>query len=586
MLKKILSFLLTAALLLSVTACAKEKEGVSGAVHGITPEQTSVPENPQGGTEPEADAEIALPPVPAQGVDYAAQLRCIAQNQTMWFSMDADVQGDMWYSVTDLDRNGRLEIIRGHQLDDSRGRSVTAFQVDEYASGLEPLEVSYGSGILLSPDIVNKPLSGYYDGENLYYLVEQNSCGMEGYAMMSIQGDTLLIEAIAVKQTVRGLYGGTEITYSDGRFDPITEQEFEDTLDGMYCRGAYLEACPGWLNLRAEDSAENFAQWSWDYFQNPLDNQIEWVDAGLPDLMVYFDVPGGDYGKLQGEYMRMRNGYEYESDDVIRIVSGNHNLEVTLEAVERVQIGPWENGVHHCYDVQTFRPAVGKIYEIPVVIPEENPELRLKITDGVYTDYLNLCAAAEDGYPIRYECVEMRLEELQGWLPIEEDAIINVCKVMAGWTAALGDSMQIPQQQYYSAIANAMTLNMLDIAERNSSGQMQVPTWLVEDYAKAMYLGLIAGDFGIPDMGAGQPVQLRDDPSGAMVKPDLTYNWKNIELVRIVAPEELDFEADRADAVAEFTVHGSYDDTVFVFLYRTEYNCFGWYIAETVKAMG
>lgn len=586
MLKKILALLLTMVLLLSITACAGGGDGISGAMHGI-PGQTTASEATQTGPAPDDSAtEAALPPIPAQGVDYDAQLDCIARNRDMWFRTEPDIQGDMWYSVTDLDRNGRLEVIRGHQLDDSRGASVTVYQVDAYASGLEPLEVSYGSGIRLTPDIVNKPLSGFYDGENFYYLVMQHNNGLEGYALLSIQEDTLVVEAYAIKQMSLGMYGGVRTDYADGHFAPITEQEFGQRISDVYARGTYLEACPGWLNLRAEDSAQNFVQWSWAYFQNPLDNQLEWEYTGQPDLMVYFDVPGGAFHGLKGDVLYMRNGYEYESEDSIRIVSGNYGLEVTLEAVEQVRIAPWEYGVFHCYDVQTFRPAVGKVYEIPVVIPEGSPQLRLKITDGIYTDYLNLYVETEDGYPIHYERIEMSLVEPQMYLPDEYEAIIKLSSVMAGWTCALEDPMRIPQEQYYSAIANAMTLNMMDIAQVNSAGQMMVPTWLVEDYAKAMYLGITPGDFGMPLMEEGQPVQLRSDPSGALVTMDLTYNWKNVELNRIITPEEAGFEAYRGDAVAEFTVHGEYDDTVFVFLYRSEYNCFGWYIADIVKAMG
>jgi hypothetical protein len=114
--KRFLTLLLTLALVLSLAAC-------SGS-------QQSEPQ-PE---EPEASG------------DPADQVKLIAENRDLWLVTDPALADTAQYAVTDLDENGRLELIATFTEGTGQFTSTSAWEVSEDFASLQPVEYLYGEG--------------------------------------------------------------------------------------------------------------------------------------------------------------------------------------------------------------------------------------------------------------------------------------------------------------------------------------------------------------------------------------------------------------------------------------------------------
>ena len=109
--KKTLSILLALALIFSLAACAGSQE------------------------EPEP-----APAVPENASDPAEQVKLIAENRDLWLSADPQQADLMQYAVSDMDENGRLELISTFMEGTGRFSTTRFYEVSEDFSKLEPVE--------------------------------------------------------------------------------------------------------------------------------------------------------------------------------------------------------------------------------------------------------------------------------------------------------------------------------------------------------------------------------------------------------------------------------------------------------------
>ena len=109
--KKTLSILLALALIFSLAACAGSQE------------------------EPEP-----APAVPENASDPAEQVKLIAENRDLWLSADPQQADLMQYAVSDMDENGRLELISTVMEGTGRFSTTRFYEVSEDFSKLEPVE--------------------------------------------------------------------------------------------------------------------------------------------------------------------------------------------------------------------------------------------------------------------------------------------------------------------------------------------------------------------------------------------------------------------------------------------------------------
>ena len=128
--KKYLSILLCLALCASMAACS------SG-------EPTPEPEEPAVSGEPED------------------QVKLIAENKDLWLVTDVNEADLYQYAVTDLDENGRLELIATITEGSGQFSTTHFYEVSEDFSKLEPLEYAYG-------ETHSEPDIGWYNALRCY----------------------------------------------------------------------------------------------------------------------------------------------------------------------------------------------------------------------------------------------------------------------------------------------------------------------------------------------------------------------------------------------------------------------------------
>ena len=109
--KKVSSILLALALVFSLAACTGSQE------------------------EPEP-----VPEVPENASDPAEQVKLIAENRDLWLSTDPQQADLMQYAVSDMDENGRLELISTVMEGTGRFSTTRFYEVSEDFSKLEPVE--------------------------------------------------------------------------------------------------------------------------------------------------------------------------------------------------------------------------------------------------------------------------------------------------------------------------------------------------------------------------------------------------------------------------------------------------------------
>jgi len=112
--KKILSIGLCLALAFSLAACSPQQE------------------------EPQEEPETAVSAEPE------AQVKLIAENKDLWMITDAETADQAQYAVTDIDENGRLELIATSTEGSGQFSKSRFWEVSEDFTQLQPLEYEYG----------------------------------------------------------------------------------------------------------------------------------------------------------------------------------------------------------------------------------------------------------------------------------------------------------------------------------------------------------------------------------------------------------------------------------------------------------
>lgn len=84
------------------------------------------------------------PEQPETSSDPADQVKLIAENRDLWLVTDATVADIAQYAVTDLDDNGRLELIATFTEGTGQFSSTSAWEVSEDFASLQPVEYLFG----------------------------------------------------------------------------------------------------------------------------------------------------------------------------------------------------------------------------------------------------------------------------------------------------------------------------------------------------------------------------------------------------------------------------------------------------------
>ncbi len=175
---------------------------------------------------------------PAAGTK-GEQTQLIVSNLSVWKPVR---KGD--YTLTDLDGNGRYEIITA-KVSKKQATEIHAWEVDPSGSYLLPVAEPWGDDDS-QPDIRSADgAEVYYDAENdvRYYIFEdvrEEDAGTEtDLAALSLKNGAFTFEVLATK---------TETGYSDGSGEPIDAAAYENAAAERFAGLEKLSASFAWID--------------------------------------------------------------------------------------------------------------------------------------------------------------------------------------------------------------------------------------------------------------------------------------------------------------------------------------------------
>ena len=208
------------------------------------------------------------------------QLKTIWEARDTWHVLE-ETEG--WcYAVTDLDGNGRLEILSSETHGTGNFTTLRAWEVGEDGTSLNPITENgeYGSGVVMSSGYVSdeKPSAetvvSYTDGSVTYYI--QDDRNKDGYAhyyerklAVFLKDGKLEELTLATMQTDYDESGKATVTCQDADGKMISQNDYDTAGEGHFAGLFRKNAAFGWLTcLHSEELREDLLRQSWECFQN------------------------------------------------------------------------------------------------------------------------------------------------------------------------------------------------------------------------------------------------------------------------------------------------------------------------------
>lgn len=457
--KKTLSLLLCLSLLLS--GCGKKE---------VPPATESVP-IPQ--VTPEIQAEPVAP-------DLNEQYLCIANHSDTWLEPSAEYE-QRQYTVTDLDNNGRLEVICTACIGTGLYSVSHFYEVNPDCTDLTPLAYGVNEGDS-EPDLCYTSVTSYSNGAQTWYLFDdviRNGAAEHitvRYALCK-QADTIEVQPVRAVHTVYNSVGsGQEISeYSDGSGTELTYAQYADAESQRFAGCSMTMKALEWFNLDPQSDFELFAEQAYWMFSM-------YDVSESPDFQVnVYTRPGSKEFEALGIETDFLNGCEY-SNTVLRFTADTE-VEIALEWGELLYEFSYFHPISEIFHI-TAKPGV--VYEFPAILAEGIPEYRLKATR------MGRCAVwylLDSNY--RYDdsdVIEMRYLESQPLLPGEHDPILSVCQAYAGFITAAGTPENMQEINYFwKAVGNAVLLQTFHNGEPDEYGRVFLPEWMMDAYLHTMF---------------------------------------------------------------------------------------------------
>ena len=207
------------------------------------------------------------------------QLKTIWEARDTWHVLE-ETEG--WcYAVTDLDGNGRLEILSSETHGTGNFTTLRAWEVSEDGTSLNPITENgeYGSGVVMSSGYVSdenpsaETVVSYTDGSVTYYI--QDDRNKDGYAhyyerklAVFLRDGKLDRQIVATKQTDYDENGGETVTCQNGSGESISEDDYETAVQRRFEGLSQKNVTFGWLScLHSEELHEEALQASWENFR-------------------------------------------------------------------------------------------------------------------------------------------------------------------------------------------------------------------------------------------------------------------------------------------------------------------------------
>ena len=225
-LRKTLCLLLAAVMLFSLAGCGTKDTPAA-------PEPTAAPAASAAPTDEPAPAE-AVPDEAAEAID--AQLVMLFTDMGVW---NQDSSGEAWqYTVTDLDHNGRLELIAAKNDPADRSTSVRLWETGKDGKRLAECAVRGSGGSF--PDVITENTDTFYTpkADEWVYFFYDNTL-FDGGAKtvkcsVQLKDGTLSVTEYAYEITLSGPNGQVLVTHTDLNGMEISAEAYNDAgMDGF-----------------------------------------------------------------------------------------------------------------------------------------------------------------------------------------------------------------------------------------------------------------------------------------------------------------------------------------------------------------
>lgn len=215
-------------------------------------------------------------------MDYEGQLQIIAKNADVWMGDTEQITVPFFYAVTDLDRNGRLEIIQSFCQGTGRYTCTQLWEVDVNKSVLVPCQFAEYEEDSQPDIIIDNPISVYWDkATNCYYYIFDDtirySAGeyRQNLLSVSLQNGIVTTTLLAQSYSVAS-ESGTDMTttYKDANGNAIDEKAFNMTADNTYADFTAMKSTIGWtdysvssqLSAMTKSEITEILKTSWEKF--------------------------------------------------------------------------------------------------------------------------------------------------------------------------------------------------------------------------------------------------------------------------------------------------------------------------------
>lgn len=250
-----------AAVILSGCAGKKAPEETETAVSAEETEESAAPE------ETPEETEDALSKLNEAPEDAGEQIAVIADSVETWAVDDEYGTYGVGYAVTDLDRNGRLEVIS--YVTGGTGMYTTSeiWEVNEKKDGVDHVSWEKEEGDSEPDAIGSIRQTAYVDEKSgtIYYICPDymRNGVAENYEILyalSLSDGAVELQDLAGRHETLDASGNSTLEYWDAEGSSISEEEYEKTADTVFGRMTKTEFSIIWLdseNLGTTDGIQS-----------------------------------------------------------------------------------------------------------------------------------------------------------------------------------------------------------------------------------------------------------------------------------------------------------------------------------------
>lgn len=180
------------------------------------------------------------------------QLGVIAENIELWRVKYEDIIEKVYYAVTDLDQNGRLEIIVSDMGGTGSYSYSRFYEVNEQHDGLTECETDFIEGSS-QPDIIVENTDAYYDtAKNIFYYIEKDFIKLSATEYNTYISAICLDEGKLITTAISNMtetYPEYKVVYKDAAGGEITEAEHKMLVEQRFKNCDRYVAGFGWQDM-------------------------------------------------------------------------------------------------------------------------------------------------------------------------------------------------------------------------------------------------------------------------------------------------------------------------------------------------